>query len=230
MALLLWPHLSQDRRLYGLIVGWAVAPALLLAAGQLLAQPASPAAPGSAAASGSKPAAAATKPTWAELSAAQRMALEPLAPFWSTLSEGQKRKWIALSTNYPRLTPAEKATLHGRMTEWAALSPAQRNLARLNFSQTKSLTADEKKTQWEAYQALSPEERRQLSEEAQARASSAPTIARAVAPTPNKLANVPTTRSEPRDPLAPASTARLNRVAGSGPRGAGLPSSTPSTP
>ena len=149
--------------------------------------------------------AAATKPDWLQLTPAQQAALKPLASAWGSISEAQKRKWIALSQNHPNLSAAEQATLHGRMTEWAALSPAQRNQARLNFAQTKSLTTEEKKTQWEAYQALSPEQKKQLAAGAKA-AGAAPAVTPVA---PNKLAAVPVTRSDAGNPASTASRPRV---------------------
>jgi hypothetical protein len=48
------------------------------------------------------------------------------------------------------------------MREWAALSPQQRTLARLNFADAKQLSLEEKRSKWEAYQALSPEAKQKL--------------------------------------------------------------------
>ena len=162
----------------------------------------------------------ASKPAWSKLTPAQQVALAPLASAWSGISEGQKRKWIALSENYPGLSDAERTTLHGRMTEWAGLSPAQRSQARLNFAETKQLSAEEKKTQWEAYQALSDEQKKQLA--AAATRPKATGAAPAVPPVAsNKLAAVPITRSEPDVPIGAASKPRAParpRVAGAASR------------
>jgi hypothetical protein len=129
-----------------------------------------------------------TKPLWGELTPAQQQALAPLAPKWDTVSEAQKRKWIALSQNFPKLSGDEQAKLHSRMTEWVALSPQQRTEARLNFAETQQLSPDDKKAKWEAYQALSPEEKRKLA----ATAPKPPATAAAVKPVPPaKLAVVP---------------------------------------
>lgn len=134
------------------------------------------------------------KASWNELSAAQQAALQPLAPIWGDISDNRKRKWIALSANFAALSPADQATLHGRMTEWASLSTADRNRARLNFAQTKQLSNQEKKAQWEAYQALSPEQKQQLAAQAQNKTSgAAPAVSESA---PGKLAAVPTTRSD----------------------------------
>lgn len=114
----------------------------------------------------SKPAlTASTKSTidgWQALTASQKVALQPLSAVWASLSEAHKRKWLAISANFAQLTPQDKATLHSRMTEWASLSAKQRELARINFVQTKKLSTDDKQIKWQAYQALSAEEKQKL--------------------------------------------------------------------
>lgn len=140
-----------------------------------------------------RPLSSMAKPLWSELSAAQREALAPLSTHWDALSASQKRKWIALSKNYAELSVSEQALLHARMGDWVKLSPQQRRTARLNFAETKRLSAGEKHEKWEAYQALSPDARHKLTESAPAAASGA---AVAVRPVPaQKLANVPTAAS-----------------------------------
>jgi Protein of unknown function (DUF3106) len=130
-----------------------------------------------------------TRPLWTELNATQQQALKPLASGWNTLSEAQKRKWIALSANYASLPPAEQARLHERAAEWVALSPQQRSEARLNFGQTKALPPAEKQAKWEAYQALSDDEKKKLAAGANSRL---PGAATAVKPVPRqKLAVLP---------------------------------------
>lgn len=186
--------------------------ALLFGSGEGLAQAAPPIPPKPGVAKSQSPRPS-TGPDWSELTPAQQIALGPLASTWSSISEAQKRKWIALSRNYPNLSASERATLHGRMTEWAALSPAQRSQARLNFAQTKNLSTEEKKAQWEAYQALSPEQKKQLAAEAQVK----PGAATAVTPVaPNKLAAVPITRSEASRRAATASKPRATPQDGAG--------------
>jgi hypothetical protein len=54
--------------------------------------------------------------------------------------------------------------MHG----WVKLSPEQRAQARINFSTAKTLSPEEKQKQWEAYQALSPDEKTQLQAKAKA--------------------------------------------------------------
>jgi hypothetical protein len=96
------------------------------------------------------------------LTPGQQVALKPLLANWDGLPESRKRKWLALSRNYAQLPAAEQAKLQSRMTEWVALSVQQRNQARLNYAKAKDVPATEKQAKWQAYQALSPEERRKL--------------------------------------------------------------------
>lgn len=138
------------------------------------------------------------RPMWAELTPDQQHALRPLAPSWNGMAEGHKRKWLAISQNFRSLSPDEQAKLQTRMTEWATLSPQQRTQARLNFAEAKRLTADERKAKWEAYQALSPEEKRKLAAGAPKKT---PPTAAAVRPIPpQKLARVPHSSATAREP------------------------------
>jgi hypothetical protein len=132
------------------------------------------------------------KPLWQELTHPQQHALKPLAANWATIGEAQKRKWLALSKNYPSLSPAEQQKMHGRMTEWVALSPQQRTEARLNFAEAKKLLPSEKTAHWEAYQALSAEEKQKLAATAPSKITGAAAPLKPVAP--QKLATVPVTR------------------------------------
>lgn len=147
--------------------------------------------PSSAASVAARAAKSPTSPLWTELTAPQQQALAPLAAIWPTISEAQKRKWIVISRSYGGLPAPEQAKLHSRMTDWVALSPQQRIQARLNFAESKQLSADDKKAKWQEYQALPPEEKRKLAAGAAA-AAKPPATAAAVKPVPDrKLATVP---------------------------------------
>jgi hypothetical protein len=150
-------------------------------------------------------------PAWLSLTQMEQVALEPLAKHWLELSDGQKRKWLAIAKTYPGLAQPEKQKLHERMVEWAALSPKDREVARLNFAQTKSVAKSDRAANWEAYQALSPEERKKLAEDAKVKPVGA---AVAVKPVPaEKLAIVPITRHTPEPERSAAAAQRpLNRV------------------
>ncbi len=112
-------------------------------------------------------------PAWGELNSEQQAALRPLAASWTGLNAYQKRKWIALSRNHGNLSPDERTRLHERMSTWAALSPAERTQARLNFSESRERSAQDKSAQWEAYQGLPPEQKKELARQQPAKPSGA---------------------------------------------------------
>ncbi|MBK6998956.1 MAG: DUF3106 domain-containing protein [Rhodoferax sp.] len=129
-------------------------------------------------------------PLWLDLTKAQQETLRPLAPIWSSLSANHKNKWIALAQTYPSKTPTEQEKMQSRMVEWAALKPSQRELARLNFAETKKLAPPKKRTaDWEAYQALSPQEKRRFAtrepgKPAGAAVAISPVLQRRITPVP----------------------------------------------
>lgn len=152
-----------------------------------------------------------SKPGWQDLTPAQQLSLKPLAANWNTLGEAQKRKWIAIAVNYPRLAPTEQAKLHSRMTEWVSLSQQQRAQARLNFSQSKQLAPTQKAATWQAYQALSPEEKKKLAISAPPKPAGAATAAAKPVPS-QKLATVPVIRQAPKQmPRISAANHAVNR-------------------
>jgi hypothetical protein len=120
--------------------------------------------------------------SWQSLQSSQKKALAPLAPHWAQISQAQKNKWLAMSNNFDNLSTKEQAILHERMAEWASLTPQQRAQARLNFNQTKSLDVDAKKTQWETYQALSPEDKKKLAAQQTTGIRGAATASKAASP------------------------------------------------
>ena len=131
-------------------------------------------------------------PGWEQLDTPQKLALYPLAPRWSSLGEQQKRQWLLIAQEFARLPAAEQERLHNRMTEWASLSAQQRSQARLNYAVTNRLAPDSKRAQWEAYQALSKEEKSRLAAAAAATAHRSLGAAPALRPVaPRKLAKVP---------------------------------------
>ncbi len=130
----------------------------------------------------------ASGPRWAELTQAQSRVLEPLAERWSMMDALQKRRWIALAEGYDRLSEKEQEKLRSRMQTWSSLSAQQRSQARLNFALTNRLATD-KRAQWEAYQALSDEEKRMLAARAAPKAAGAATAIHPVPP--KRLARIP---------------------------------------
>ena len=100
--------------------------------------------------------------TWQELTPAQRRALKPLERDWRLISADQKQKWAELAGRFPALTPDERGRVQARMAEWAQMTPQERGQARINFQEAKTVSPQDRQAQWEAYQALSPEQKRQL--------------------------------------------------------------------
>ena len=143
-------------------------------------------------------------PQWSELNPAQQKILQPLAASWNALLPARKNKWLSVTQNYLALAPAEQAKLQSRMAEWAALNPQERERARLNFAQTKKKSPVDRTAEWEAYQALSPEEKQKLVEKARSKPVGAAVSPKLVAP--NTLTVVPMTRrtTEQNKPAAAA--------------------------
>lgn len=109
-----------------------------------------------------------TTTAWDDLPAAVKSSLQPLQDAWQNLSPADRAKWLKLSAGYPDLPQAQQKRLHERMLEWVEMSPDQRNRAREAFLKSQSeLATAERKAQWEAYQALSAEEKKRLSKQAE---------------------------------------------------------------
>ena len=170
------------------------------------------------------PPAAESGPGWGTLTTAQKLALYPLAERWALISEAQKRRWLDLAINYPSLSEEEQGKFHDRITDWASLSAQQRNQARLNYAATKRLARDDKRAQWEAYQALTDAERKALASKAAPNPHGAATALRPVSP--KKLVQVPAAiQASPDRPNAP----KIPPVVDHSPRVAG-PVPQPTTP
>jgi hypothetical protein len=110
--------------------------------------------------------AAAAGPAWSELTPRQQAALAPLRNEWATMDAPRREKWLELAGRFPRMSADEQARVRQRMSEWARMSPEQRGQARLNFQEARQLPPQERQSRWEAYQSLSPEQRRALAAQA----------------------------------------------------------------
>ena len=106
---------------------------------------------------------------WSQLSASQRKALAPLASQWASLAPSSRVKWVEVARRFDQLAPAEQARLQERMASWAALPSDQRGEARLRYQQSRQLPAGQRQEKWQAYQALSSEEKQDLNRQAQRR-------------------------------------------------------------
>jgi hypothetical protein len=100
--------------------------------------------------------------TWGSLSAAQQQALAPLQNDWATLEPTRRSKWLELAGRFPTMPPEERRRVQERMAAWVRLTPAERTNARMQFQEVRQLPAEERQAKWQAYQALSEDERKQL--------------------------------------------------------------------
>lgn len=112
-------------------------------------------------------------PTWASLTPAQQQALAPLQREWPTIDGTRKQKWLEVASRFPRMPTDERQRVQTRMSEWARLTPTERAGARMQYQEAKRLPAEERQAKWQAYQALSPEERESLAQRAKPSAKTA---------------------------------------------------------
>jgi hypothetical protein len=118
-------------------------------------------------------------PKWADLTATQQLALQPLNVLWSAITTAHKRKWIALVANFADLAAKDQEKLQQRMNQWASLSAQERAQARVIFTQVQQLSGDDRLSKWQAYQALEPSQKNQLAQTTQMLPNSA-----AISPAP----------------------------------------------
>lgn len=111
-----------------------------------------------------QPAAASAQPlpSWAVLTPAQRATLAPLQADWDTLDSARQRKWLEIARRWPTFSADEQQRLQRRMSRWARMTAEERGRARVHFQQIRRVDLEHRRAAWEAYQALSPEERREL--------------------------------------------------------------------
>ncbi|MEO7150826.1 MAG: DUF3106 domain-containing protein [Burkholderiaceae bacterium] len=110
---------------------------------------------------------------WRDLSPAQRTALRPLERDWHTVDAIRKRKWVEIASRFGTLAPADQLRIQERMTAWAKMTPEQRGQVRLQFQEAQRAAPQDRQAQWAAYQALPPDEKRQLAARAATPAATA---------------------------------------------------------
>jgi hypothetical protein len=120
------------------------------------------------------PAGAWANADWAALTPTQKQALAPLERDWPGIDAQRRAKWLEVAARFPTMEAEERSRLQARMAEWARLTPAERNSARLQFQATRQLPKDERQARWEAYQALPPEQRQALAQQAKPAPRSGP--------------------------------------------------------
>ena len=99
---------------------------------------------------------------WQALTNTEKQVLAPLEHDWATLEANRRQKWLEVAARFPAMSAEERARVQERMAEWARLTPAQRTQARMQFQEVRQLPAQERNAKWQAYQALSEEEKQKL--------------------------------------------------------------------
>ena len=99
---------------------------------------------------------------WASLTPGQKSALKPLEREWGSIEPARKVKWLEIANKFPTMPAPEQARIQTRMEDWAKLTPRERGQARMNFKEAQQVPAQERKARWEAYQALPPDQQKQL--------------------------------------------------------------------
>jgi hypothetical protein len=100
--------------------------------------------------------------SWNHLSAQERIALAPFSAQWDKFSDERRRKWMKIASRYSKLTPEGQKRLHERMAEWIRMTPDQRKVARENYQVSKSVPVEKRESAWDAYQKLTPEQKKKL--------------------------------------------------------------------
>lgn len=147
-------------------------------------------------------------PPWQSLTVQQRAALAPLQADWNRIDADRKAKWLDIARRYPRLPADEQQRLHARMADWTRLSPSERARARLNFQETKQMATQDRRAQWQAYQALPESERKALAqrarpESARAAPAAASPAARVPAEAKRNIVGNPSLAARPPKSVAP---------------------------
>jgi hypothetical protein len=101
-------------------------------------------------------------PAWSQLSNEQRASLAPLQRDWPAIDGARKQKWLEVAAKFPKMPADERQRVQERMAEWARMSPQDRSAARLGFQQAQRVAPQDRQAKWDAYQALPPDQRRQL--------------------------------------------------------------------
>lgn len=168
--------------------------------------PAAWAGPASAPASTPAPAvtaAAESGPPWRALTPGQQAALAPLMTEWPSIDAARKEKWLDVAARMPSMGATERTRIQQRMAEWVRLSPAERGRVRIQYQEARKVAPGSREQQWQAYQALSEDERRALAEKAAA--------SRKPAATPPRPATA-TAATRPQSPAGATAEAKRNVV------------------
>lgn len=150
--------------------------------------------------------AAASSTDWKSLTPVQRQILQPLQKDWHRLDTFRREKWLELANRFATMSPVDQARMQERMRDWAALSPEQRKLAREHYQRVKKLNV-EKNRQWEQYQQLPEERKKELADSAPTKKRlTNPPRAKSSASKPGALPPTPAPQAAPTVPPAAGET------------------------
>lgn len=110
---------------------------------------------------------------WAALTPQQKRDLQPLKKEWQGLTADRQQKWLEVAARMPFMSDEERQRIRERMFEWARMSPSQRGQARLQFQEVRQWPSEDRQARWEAYLALTDDERTALAGQAQRASPSA---------------------------------------------------------
>jgi hypothetical protein len=106
------------------------------------------------------------KPLWNSLTASQKAALAPIADEWDQADGVRKQKWLEIANRFASMKPDEQARVHERMRDLFKMTPEERRVVRENYTRAKKIDPSQKSEEWEKYQQLPEEKRKQLAEDA----------------------------------------------------------------
>jgi hypothetical protein len=108
------------------------------------------------------------KPLWNSLTPSQKIALAPIADEWDQADRVRKQKWLEIANRFASMKPDEQARVHERMRDLFKMSPEDRRVVRENYTRAKKIGPSQKSEEWEKYQQLPEEKKKQLADEAAA--------------------------------------------------------------
>lgn len=156
------------------------------------------------------------KTMWKDLTPVQQQALEPLSAEWDQMEPIRKQKWLGIVKRYASMKPDEQARVQERMREWVKMTPEERRQVRQNFARAQKIDPSQKTTQWESYQQLPEEQKKELA----AKAAIKKQVANLPTPTQSKIKTVapikpavPTTGGPAVAPAAAPTAAAVTPVA-----------------
>jgi hypothetical protein len=114
----------------------------------------------------------------------------------------RKQKWLGIVKRYSSMKPDEQVRVQERMREWVKMTPEERRQVRQNFSRAQKLDATQKSTQWESYQQLPEEQKKELAAKGAVK---------------KQVANLPTPTQSKMKTVAPIKTVVSTPAAGAAP-------------